>query len=138
MPTTGASQNSEEVSPQINLIYNSMISYYNYKKITMMDYYGSITQSKENVYKEILSRYPTHNETYIGSILDHLYETDYISEEMSVSGWQIFTGPEVCKKINEQIQTDLNRSEKRLLVARCLNPRDDCCSDIIESISQKI
>ena len=104
----------------------------------MMDYYGSITQSKENVYKEILSRYPTHNETYISSILDHLYETDYISEEMSISGWQIFIGPEVCKKINEQIQTDLNRSEKRLLVARCLNPRDDCCSDIMESISQKI
>ena len=115
-----------------------MISYYNYKKITMMDYYGSITQSKENVYKEMLSRYPSYRETYISSILDHLYDTEYISEEMSVSGWQVFIGPEVCQKINEQIQYDLDISEKRLLLARCLDPRDDCCPDIIESISQEI
>jgi len=113
-----------------------MISYY--KKRTMMDYYGSIIQSKENVYKEILSRYPSYRETYIISILDHLYDTDYISEGMSVSGWQVFIGPEVCNKINTQIHDDLDISEKRLLLARCLGPRDDCCHDIIESISQEI
>ena len=103
-----------------------------------MDYYGSIMQSKENVYEEILSRYPTQSETYISSIIDHLYATEYISEDMSVAGWRVFICPEVCTKINTQIQGDLDISEKRLLLARCLVPRDDCCPDIIETISQKL
>ena len=35
--------------------------------IIMMDYYGSIIQSKEQIYKDIISRYPKYTKEYISS-----------------------------------------------------------------------
>ena len=103
-----------------------------------MDYYGSIIQSKEQIYKDIISRYPNYTKDYISSKIDHLYETEFISEEVSVSGWMVFVGPEIVKEINKMIETDLQKSELRLLLTKCLVPRKDINIDIIEEISKKI
>ena len=104
----------------------------------MMDYYGSIIQSKEQIYKDIISRYPTHSKEYISSKLDYLYETEFINEEVSVSGWMVFVGPEIIKEINIMLETDLQKSKLRLLLAQSLVPRKDINLDIIEEMSKKI
>ena len=103
----------------------------------MMDYYGSIIQSKEQIYKDIISRYPTYRSEYISSIIDSLYENGFINEEVSVSGWMVFVGPEIVKEINKKIDNDSQKADNRLLLARCTIPRNDISLDIIEEISKK-
>ena len=102
-----------------------------------MDYLGSVIQTKEQIYKDIGSRYPEHGQGYIDPMLDHLYETNFINEEVSVSGWHVFVGPEVVRRIDEQIHADTEKAKVRLLMAKCLLKRDDISSDIIETISTK-
>jgi len=101
----------------------------------MMDYYGSVIQSKEQIYKEIGSRFPEHRKGYIESKVDHLYETNFINEEVSVSGWAVFVCPEVVRKIGEMIQSDLDNAKLRLLIATCLVPRNDVPLDVIEKVA---
>lgn len=97
-----------------------------------MDYYGSIIQTKDQIYKEIRSRYSEHNADYIDSKLDRLYETNFISEEVSVSGWSVFVGPEVVRQLDELLEEDLKHARQRLNVARCLLPAIDTPSDTVE------
>ena len=104
----------------------------------MMDYLGSVIQSKEQIYKDIGSRFPEHRQGYIESTLDHLYETNFINEEVSVSGWHVFVGPEVVRTIDEMIQRDLEKSKLRLLIAKCLLQRDDISLDVIETITVSV
>jgi len=104
----------------------------------MLDYYGSFIKSKDEIYREIISRFPNYNELYIRSMIDHLYETEYITDTISVSGWEIFVGHEVESKIKDSIQKDLDRAKLKLLLIKCLHLRPDCCPDIIESISQEL
>jgi len=103
----------------------------------MMDYYGSIIKTKDQIYRDIYSRYPNYKNEYIESKLDILYDTKFINNEVSVSGWMVFVGPEVVKSIDKMIQLDLEKSKLRLLLAICLLPREDISLDIIESVSKK-
>lgn len=103
-----------------------------------MDYCGSIIQTKDQIYRDICSRYSEHKNEYIESKLDMLYATKFINNEVSVSGWMVFVGPEVVKKIDKMIQLDLEKSKVRLLLAKCLVPRDDISFDIIESMSKDV
>lgn len=102
----------------------------------MMDYLGDITQTKEQIYKEIGSRYSTHRQGYIEDKLDHLYETGFINEEVSMAGWAVFVCQEVVREIDALIQTDLDSAKARLLVAKCLVPRNDIPLDVIEDITK--
>ena len=79
-----------------------------------MDYYGSIIQSKEQIYKDIISRYPNYTKDYISSKIDYLYETEFISEEVSVSGWMVFVGKDVECKIKLMIEEELKITKKVL------------------------
>jgi methionine synthase II (cobalamin-independent) len=98
----------------------------------MMDYYGSIIQSKEQIYKQIISHYPKYNVDYITQKLDSLYESGYLSEEISVSGWNVFIGPEVVKIINTEIKKDLELSKQRLKAVYLL--KDELSPDIIYNL----
>ena len=73
----------------------------------------------------------------IRSKIDYLYETEYI-KDTSVSGWLVFVGPSVVEQINGLIEIDVETSEKRLLLAKCLTIRDDISLDVIEKISNDI
>ena len=106
--------------------------------IIMMDYYGSIIQSKEDIYKDITSRFSKYDKDYIKSKIDTLYETHFINEQVSLSGWLVFVGPEVVSEVITMIQQDIIKANRRLLLAKCLIPREDCNHDLLESISQKI
>lgn len=103
-----------------------------------MDYYGSFIQSKTDIYSSIIGRYSNYSKEYISSKLDILYETGYINSEVSVSGWMVFVGPEVVKQIDRLIDSDLKLEQIKLLVAKCLVPREDINNDIIELISSHI
>ena len=98
----------------------------------MMDYYGSIIQSKEQIYKQIISRYPNYNIDYITQKIDSLYESKYLSEEISVSGWNVFIGPEVVKIINTEIKKDLELSKQRIKAVYLL--KDKLSPDIIYNL----
>ena len=104
----------------------------------MLDYYGSILQQKKEIYSEIISRFSDYNESYITSKLDTLYDSNFINDEVSKSGWMVFVGPEVVKKINESIHTDLQVSQRKLLLTRCLHNNKDCNHDMMELISSYI
>ena len=101
----------------------------------MMDYYGSFIKPKEDIYKETISVFPHHEERYITSILDSIYERKVIDEEVSVSGWLVFVGEIVYREILKTIHNDTERAKKRLLLAKCLEPVDELCPDILERIS---
>jgi len=104
----------------------------------MLDYYGSILQQKKEIYSEIISRFSDYNESYITSKLDTLYDSNFINDEVSKSGWMVFVGPEVVKKINESIHKDLQVSRRKLLVAQCLHNNEQCNYDMMELISSYI
>jgi len=102
----------------------------------MLDYYSSFIKPKDDIYKDILSRYPTYTESYIRSKLDYLYETKYI-KDTSITGWQMFVGASVVEQMNTLIGYDVDISKHRLLIAKCLVSRDDISLDIVETISKK-
>ena len=104
----------------------------------MLDYYGSILQQKKEIYSEIISRFSDYNESYITSKLDMLYDSKFITNEVSKSGWMVFVGPEVVKKINESIHKDLQVSRRKLLLTRCLHNNKYCNHDMMELISSYI
>ena len=104
----------------------------------MLDYYSSMMMPTDKIYRYMFSRFPNNNESYIRSILDHMYDINYIPNDISVTGWNIFVQDEIESKVKERIQFDLGKAKKKLLLARCLSTRDDCCYDIMESISKNI
>ena len=104
----------------------------------MLDYYGSILQQKKEIYSEIISRFSDYNDSYITSKLDSLYDSNFINNEVSKSGWMVFVGPEVVKKINESIHNDLQASRRKLLLAQCLHNNEQCNHDMMELISSYI
>jgi len=101
-----------------------------------MDYMGSVIQTKEQIYKDIRSRYSVHSQEYIDAMLDQLYESGFINEEVSVSGWLVFVAQEVVHKLDEFIQRDTERAKARLLLGKCLVPKNDISQDLIEEISK--
>ena len=104
----------------------------------MLDYYGSILQQKKEIYSEIISRFSDYNESYITSKLDMLYDSKFLTNEVSKSGWMVFVGPEVVKKINESIHEDFQISRRKLLLAQWLHKNKDCNYDMMELISSYI
>jgi hypothetical protein len=102
---------------------------------SMLDYFGSIFKQKQEIYCEIISRFSDYNSDYITSKLDELYDSNYINEEISVSGWNCFVGKDVCSQINKSIQRDIHTCQLRLLMTKCLHQRTDCNQDIMGLIS---
>jgi hypothetical protein len=103
----------------------------------MLDYYSSFLKPKDEIYKDILSRYPTYSDPYIRSKLDYLYETEYI-KDTSITGWHMFVGAYVIEQIDILLAKDVDTSNKRLLLAKGLVNRGDISLDIIMSISSNI
>lgn len=87
----------------------------------MLDYYGSFIKSKDEIYLEMISLYPTYNKEYITSKLDHLYKINYINKEVSVSGWMVFVKQSVKENIDILIQEDVEKAKLNLLTCTLLN-----------------
>jgi hypothetical protein len=97
--------------------------------------YNSNILSRNLLYSDIFNRFHNHSKEYISIKIDHLYNTNYINDEIYISSWCIFIRNEVIHKVNDMINNDLCKAKLRLLIMKCLHNRDDCNIDIIKEIS---
>lgn len=102
----------------------------------MLDYYGSITFSKDEA-KETLKNYlveKKHSEEYSQKLILEI-ELE-IPQEMSVSGWWVFHSKTLKDKLDILIARDLERAEAHLKVATVLTDESSELND--EEVIQKI
>ena len=101
----------------------------------MLDYYGSIMKEKSSIYSEITDRFSDYKSSYIKGILDDMYSSKYLNDEISISGWMIFIQKDVVSKIKERIKDDTKRAEYRLLVAKLFDKNEYYDNDILRIIA---
>ena len=79
----------------------------------MLDYFGSVMKSDEEIDTELISRFRDYNETYIESIINELRLKRILTSGHSVSGWMVFVGKYIVNKIKNIIaeQTRLNKQK---------------------------
>ena len=82
----------------------------------MLDYYGSIMKTDEEIDRELISRFDNYNQQYIEKIINDLRREQILMSgpnANSVSGWQVFVGPYTINKMKQIIsdQTRLNRQK---------------------------
>ena len=99
----------------------------------MLDYYGSITKSPEDVDIELIQSFRDYNQSYITSIISKLRNDNIIQNNYSVSGWMVFHKSTIINHINDYIQNDTIIAQKKLLLLRYLN-ENDIPSDIIQNM----
>lgn len=99
----------------------------------MLDYYGSIEKSCEEIDLELIQSFKNYNKEYIQSIILKLRNENIIQNNYSVSGWLVFGKSKIINHINEYIQNDTVISQKKLLLLRYLldnNIETDIIRDI--------
>ena len=102
----------------------------------MLDYYGSITFSKDEALDSLKAYLleKKHSEEYSQKLL---LEIDLeIPQDMSVSGWWVFQSKTLRDKLDILIARDLERAKARLKVATVLTKEDSELKD--EDIIQKV
>ena len=79
----------------------------------MLDYYGSIMKSDEEIDVELISRFREYNENYIERIINDLRRESILTSGHSVSGWMVFVGKYTVDKMKKIIsdQTRLNKQK---------------------------
>ena len=87
----------------------------------MLDYFGSIVKSNEEIDTELISKFIDQcNEDYIEYIIKQLRAEETLFKNYSVSGWNMFG----CKQISLIIQIKINHkkqiNEKKLKGYYCL------------------
>ena len=106
----------------------------------MLDYYGSITFSKDEA-KDTLKKYLLEkklSEEYSQNLMS---EIDLeITEEMSVSGWWVFHSKTLKDKLDTLIARDLERAKARLKVATVLTNESSEMKneDIIQKVTDSL
>ena len=99
----------------------------------MLDYFGSIDKSCEEIDKELIQSFRQYNSDYIRFIILKLRNDNIIQNIYSVSGWLVFGKPAIINHINDYIQNDTIIAQKKLLLLRYLN-ENDLPTDIISNI----
>lgn len=87
----------------------------------MLDYFGSIVKSNEEIDTELISKFINQcNESYIEEMIRELRRDDTLFSNYSVSGWNVFG----CKQISLIMQIKMNHkkqiNEKKLKGYYCL------------------
>tara|TARA_B110001454_G_C12706768_1_gene428940 strand:+ start:1307 stop:1630 length:324 start_codon:yes stop_codon:yes gene_type:complete len=102
----------------------------------MLDYYGSFVKDKPAIYTEIISRFPDYKSVYIKKLLNEMYASKYLNDEISVSGWMVFVQQDVVTKIKKQIEEDTKIAEYKLLIVRLLDTNKYCDKDVMRLIAE--
>ena len=100
-----------------------------------MDDYTNFIKPKEKIYKEIISYFKNYNELFIKKQLDFLYNSKFLTNDISIPGWSIFVSKYVIQKIEKEINNEKIKSYRRLYLFKLLN--DKCEIDIIRLIIEK-
>jgi len=101
----------------------------------MLDY-GSFIKDKVSIYTEINSIFSNYNSIYINKLLDEIYSSKYLNDDISVSGWSVFIKHDIVIKIKIRIKEDLKTAEHKLLTVKLLNKNKNCIEDIMRLIAE--
>ena len=96
---------------------------------------NNFIKPKEQIYKEIISYFKKYNELFIKKQLDFLYNSKFLTNDISIPGWSIFVSKYVIQKIQKEINNEKIKSYRRLYLFKLLN--DKCEIDIIRLIIEK-
>lgn len=99
----------------------------------MLDYFGSIEKTVEQIDHELIQIFRNYNKTYITEIIRELRNDNQIQNIYSVSGWMIFHRKDIIDLIDNRIKIDTEISHKKLLLSRYFI-QNDIPLDIIENI----
>ena len=88
----------------------------------MLDYYGSIIKSEEEVDRELILvfREKAH-ELYIKRIIHDLRQDEILADEYSVSGWNMYHAKTIHEIIAELIAHQTQINEKKMKLLYCFN-----------------
>ena len=104
----------------------------------MLDYYGSIIKSKEEIDNELISFFQSHsNESYLKQIIYNLRKEESLANEYSVSGWLVFHRENIYKMITIQLNHQKKNNYQKLKFTYCfylLFNDMDVCSLICDKI----
>lgn len=100
-----------------------------------MNDYTDFIKPKEQIYKEIISYFKNYNKSFIKKQLDFLYNSKFLTNDISIPGWSIFVSKHVIQKIEKKIENEKIKSYRRLYLFKLLN--DKCQIDIIRLIIEK-
>jgi hypothetical protein len=80
-----------------------------------MDYYGSITMTNKDIKASILHHLAEYPEDYVVELSEKLgvYKTTY-----SVSGWNVFDGPDWVKEMRDILLKETEDAEKNLAIVK--------------------
>lgn len=100
-----------------------------------MNHFTDFIKPKEQIYKEIISYFKNYNKLYIKNQLDFLYNTKFLTNDISIPGWSIFVSKYVIQRIQKEIENEKIKSYRRLYLFKLLNNK--CEIDIIRLIIEK-
>jgi len=93
----------------------------------MLDYYGSIILKKSDISFDIIQspKYKTYSNEYIYNVVNYLCLKKIISDNYSISGWQMFHKNVVTNHIDNYIKLNTIKCKKILvLILQLTNTAD--------------
>ena len=88
----------------------------------MMDYYGSIIKSEQEIDSELIQRFKDRcQEGFMKQIISDLRRENILNKEYSVSGWLTFHGKTVCDIIENKIIVQKDKNKQKLKFTYCYN-----------------
>jgi len=104
----------------------------------MLDYYGSITKSEQEIDRELIQKFKdTCHESYMKKIISDLRRENILHKEYSFSGWLTFHGKTVCDIIENKILVQKDKNYQKLKFTYCYNQLfndTDVCKMICDRI----
>ena len=93
----------------------------------MMDYYGSITMTNTDINASILHHLAEYPEDYVVELSEKLgvYKTTY-----SVSGWNVFYGPDWVKELRDILLKETEDAKKNLAIVKVAEGSPDFPEDM--------
>ena len=86
----------------------------------MLDYYGSIIKSEEEVDKELIQGFRNKcHESFIRNIIQDLRRENILFSEYSVSGWGVFHCKKIYSTILDRIIAKLEQNQRKLNFVYC-------------------
>ena len=104
----------------------------------MLDYYGSILISNDEIDRQLIDRFKYYNKNYILKIIQNLRYIKLLPTKNSVSGWNIFVKDFIQTDIKDRIQWDTNIAKKKLLTFYSLKDIQYIDYDVLQLICNKI
>lgn len=104
----------------------------------MLDYYGSITKSEQEIDRELIQKFKDRcHESYMKIIINELRKENILHKEYSVSGWNVFHGKTIHDIIKNKMIVQEYKNNKKLKFTYCYNQLlsdTDVCKMICDKI----